>query len=113
MPPKANWFVDELEVPASDPFEAPIEEVAAAIDLRAEPELVLRLAELLHEEAELDAAGMHCPIRARAGSVCSACPISQAARAGGLGPLCRNGAEQERVACTLAVIEECNADRPA
>jgi hypothetical protein len=108
--PKAQWFVDELEVPTSDPFEGPIEEIATPIDLRAQPDLVLRLAELLHDEAQL---GLSCPIRARSGSVCSACPVSQAARTGGLSALCRNGAEQERVLCTIAVIEERNADRPA
>lgn len=102
---KANWFVDELDVSAADPFEGPIEEIAAVIDLR-QPDLVMRLAELVHEEAEL---GIACPIRARAGSVCSACPVSEAARSGGRSALCRNGAEQERVLCTMAVIEERDA----
>jgi hypothetical protein len=103
--PKANWFVAELDVTAADPFEGPIEEIAAVIDLR-QTDLVMRLAELVQEEAELD---VSCPIRARAGSTCSACPVSEAAHGGGRRALCRNGAEQERVLCTLAVIEERDA----
>jgi hypothetical protein len=105
--PRCNWFdEEELDVPERDPFAAPIEEVAAPIDLR-QPDLVLRLAELVHAETEL---GVRCPIRERAGSVCSACPISHAADSGAMGELCRNGVEQERV-CTLVVIEEQHADR--
>lgn len=102
--PRCNWFVEELDVPDGDPFAAPIEEVAAPIDLR-QPDLVLRLAELVHAETEL---GVRCAIREHAGSVCSACPISQAADPGAMGELCRNGVEQERV-CTLVVIEEQHA----
>jgi hypothetical protein len=105
---KANWFVAELDVSATDPFEGPIEEIAAVIDLR-QPDLVMRLAELVHEEAEL---GISCPIRARAGSICSACPVSEAAHTGGRSALCRNGAEQERVLCTMAVVEERDAGHP-
>lgn len=106
MAARANWFV---EPPALDDepdlFAAPIEEIGERLDLR-DPDIALqlKLTELLHREASLDAAGVTCAVKARADSSCHACPISQAHdRECVLGVLCRIGREQERVATEMAV----------
>lgn len=103
--PKANWFVDDLAgEDHADPF-MPIEEVGTPIDLRSEPELHLRLIDLLRTAGELDAQGVRCEIRERNDSVCAACPLSQANRPGAAGDLCRNGVEIERVLTTIQIIK--------
>lgn len=103
--PKARWFVDELDEDLdADPFEAPIQELGVEIDLRAAPDLLKQLTALVRAEGELDAAGVRCAIRDRPSSVCSACPLSQAAIPGdGLPALCRNGISQDRVLTLIAV----------
>lgn len=103
--PKARWFLDDVDVGDADPFTAPVEELGTRLDLRSEPELMVRLTELIGEEGKLDAAGVTCPIRRCRESVCSACPVSQAATGSALGELCKIGVEQEVVLTTMVALE--------
>lgn len=114
MTTRANWHTAELAELADwaeDPFEAPIEEVGAPIDLGGpEARLHIELAELVRREANLDRVGITCPIKDRPDTTCHACPVSEAARREKpIGSLCRLGREQERVLTALAVhqVPEC------
>lgn len=104
---KANWFVQEsVSLDEPDPFAMPIEEVGQRIDLRdPAATLQLKLAELLHREANLDRVGVTCAIKDHPDSTCHACPVSEAHdRETALGSLCRLGREQEITLTELRVI---------
>jgi hypothetical protein len=107
MTARANWFVGELPVEdGPDPFAAPIEEVGERINLRdPKAALDLRLRELVHREANLDATGITCAIKDRSDTSCHACPVSRAHTEQPLGVLCRIGREQEAVLTERAVLE--------
>lgn len=109
MAVRANWHVD-LDVP-EDTEQLEIETVGKPIDLRGEPRLNERLAELVAAEAALYERGVTCAVKDRSDTACSACPIRSEDANDPLAALCRVGSEQERVLTSLAVQRERSCGR--
>lgn len=109
MSVKANWFIPEVDLGdafAEEP--APVEEVGVPIRVDdAGAELDAKFVELVATEARLYNRGITCAIRDRHDTCCTACPLR------GLDDspvaLCKTGAELEKVATRLAVVQGAGA----
>lgn len=107
--PKADWFVGTLntdELGIENPFDAPVEEVGAIIDLSDRTAVLqARFRQLLDRESFLYNKGVTCAIKDDDSTSCHACPVSEAANLQGhLGRLCRTGREQEEVLTELVAV---------
>ena len=105
----ANWHVPEAPPLTGDPFAN-----LTAKPLNARPSrkaLERQLLDLMHEESDLAARGVRCPIKDRPDCVCLACPLRERVR--GREPLCRVGVAQERVTMRMATYDERVESTPA